>query len=127
MSFIDASDSIVYNSISDLHWKFKKESDKQFINQMSQNVPLCTIDTHELNGSIIDPKKVICNDMINNRGSICPEPIMSCPNKIYTPYLVQDYLLLPCPKPGYDNSLVSDNNKICSKKVNLFRNQTRRI
>ena len=120
------SDEIVYTAISDLHWKFKRESDQQFINQMTQNIPRCPIDYHELNGSIIDPKIVICDDMISKRGSMCPEPVHSCPNKIYDPYLVQEYMLLPCPKPGYDNSLVSDHNKICSKKHQLFRNQSRR-
>ena len=123
---INQSDEMVFTSISELHAKFRIESDKQFINQMSQTVPLCSIDYHELNGSIINPKVSVCDKMIANRGIICHEPVFTCPNKIYNPYLVQDWLLLPCPKPGYDNSLVADQNKICSRKHQIFRNQTRR-
>ena len=123
---MNLSDEIVYTAISDLHWKFKRESDQQFISQMTQSIALCAKDYHELNGNIIDPKIVVCDEMIERRGSMCPEPVHSCPNKIYDPYLIKDWLLLPCPKPGYDNSLVSDENKTCSRKIQLFRNQTRR-
>ena len=122
----EQSDFMLYNGIADLHWKFKKEADQQFISQMSQNIARCPIDTHLLNGDLIDPRKAVCNDIINKRGSMCAEPVFACPNKIYNPYLVQEFLLLPCPKPSNDNSLVEGSDKICSKKHQLFRNQTRR-
>lgn len=125
------SDYMLFTNISDLQFKDKRTNDLQFIYQMSRTAPRCMIDRgDELKffKDIYANKIPFCNPCTDTRGGNYPgcERQRSCPKPEYSKYYMQDFLLVPCPKPTHKNYLVCDEDHCCSKRHQLFKNITKR-
>lgn len=122
---------MVYTSISDLQFQDKKRNDLQYQYQMSKTTPRCLIDRGDelkLFKEIYKTKTPFCNSCTNNRGGNHPgcTPDRSCPHPEYAKYYLNEFLLVPCPKPTHLNYVECDDKKCCSIRHQLFRNNTKR-
>lgn len=121
---MEKSDFIVYNHIAELQMNDKKINDSAYLYQMSKTIPKCLMDRDiesKLQKDIYKNRIAICGDYTKNRGFD-----MSCPHPEYSKYYMQDFLLVPCPKPTHKNYIVCDKDKCCSKNHQLFKNWTKR-
>jgi hypothetical protein len=131
MEPIDKSTFMLYNTISELQFADKKRNDLAFLYQMGQTVPRCLMDRGKEHGLFLDhyrTKMPLCNECIENRGGneLGCEPVRSCPHPEYSKYYMNEFLLVPCPKPTYRNHGVCGEEKCCSKRHQLFKNWTKR-
>ncbi len=68
-----------------------------------------------------------CDEMMLTRGhNIGREPVKSCVKPVIDSYRLQNWLLVPCLETTHKNYLKCDDNKCCSIKHQMFKNQTRR-
>jgi len=128
---MEQSDFMLQTNISDLQFKDKRTNDLSFIYQMSQTQPRCLIDRGDELKFFKDQylnKTPFCNDCTATRGGNnlkCGRD-RSCPHPEYIKYYMQEYLIIPCPKPTYKNYVTCNEDKCCSRNHQLFKNWTKR-
>lgn len=122
------SDHMLCTNSAYLHYKDKKLNDGIFVAHMSNPRDMCLRDIDRENSLWIteSSRKATCFPMLPTRGGNegC-EPDRPCP-KIYTNYNLNEFLLIPCPKPTYRNYLVFNDKKMCSKSHQALNNWTKR-
>lgn len=127
----EKSDYMLYTSISDLQFKDKRTNDLAYMYQMSRTKPKCLIDRGDeldLFKEIYKNKIPFCNNCTNTRGGNYQgcEPVKECPKPEYEKYFLNEFLLTPCPKPTHMNYINCNEEKCCSIRHQLFKNQTKR-
>lgn len=128
MSELNKSDHMLFINEAYLQYKDMKENDILFRQQFSKSQARCLkeIDNESHMRYIESAKLSLCDDLLNTRGGNANNvPLQECLNP-YSPYNIQEYLLIPCTKNTYNNYIVSDQEKVCSKRHQTFNNLTKR-
>lgn len=128
MCDLEKSDYMLCTNTGYLLYQHRKENDDLFKQQMMNTSKVCLRDMEKesdlfLRGS---SRVAVCTPMVNSRGNSGCEPVRPCPTPVYSQYLLNEFLLVPCPKNTYKNYLVYDDHKICSKSHQVLNNWTKR-
>lgn len=129
---VKKSDMMVCNTRANASFKFKKENDIAFLQQVRNTQPtkLKPIGLESLLQRSKNPREYVCNDSINSRGGnavSCQDNDICTGYDCYDNYHMQEYLMRPCKFNTFRNFLIEDDNKICSRQHQLFNNLTKRV
>ena len=123
MENIEKSDTMICNSISYNMYNWKKNNDLMFIKQMSNPQKLNLIDTSKEDYlKRGNSRECVFTPEISSRGTNNIETVYSkepC-------YKLDEYLMAPCQTNTWQNWMVEDNNKKCSKHHQFYMNLTKR-
>lgn len=121
------SDNIICNDWMYNQYKFKKNNDLEFINQFTKSVPDSIRDIDSETNLRFFNKNNHCLQGVIDRGG---NNVRKCEDYgKYSPYNMQDFLLIPCTQSTYKNYLMTDDFKTCSKShwpKCVFDNNTKR-
>lgn len=128
---LEKSDAMICNNHMERQCKYNAMNNQAFMQQMSNPQATTLRDINMETKSFIGmDTRVYCNDLINIRGK---NALVPCINKrpcmgyeCYTPFHINEYLLIPCKENTYRNHLVCDDDKCCSLRHQMFMNVTKR-
>jgi hypothetical protein len=131
-SRLQQSDYILCKNIQSLHFVHKKESDGPFMDLLSRPLPSKirnVVEEHKMWTQTYQTRVPQCNELIASRGGNNVSKSYSAYGgyECFSPQLMNDWIMEPCKKNTFQNYLVQDNDKICSKSHQLFNNVTKRV
>jgi len=126
---MNQSDQMLFVNDAYLKYRDMKQNDILFRQQFSRTNNTCFKNVDVERDIQVKPssKIPIIDESFINRGGNAHnnEPKYECPNP-YSPYTLNEYLIVPCPRNTYKNYLIGDAKKICSKSHQILNNWTKR-
>lgn len=127
------SDAMICNTRANNVYKHALENDALFLQRMNNSMPTRLRDfdrEFDMMSASMNPRKYTCTDSIMSRGAnvtTCNKQTFGVGWDAYTPYHLNDYLLVPCKDNTWVNHIECDDDKCCSVKHQMYMNHTRRI
>lgn len=119
---LQESDHMLCTNIESLQFKHKYESDVPFMQLLSKPIPNCIRDVtqeHTMWTQTFKTRTPGCSlDLIMTRGGNASGMKQKTQS---------EFLMPPCWTNTFQNYLVEDDKKVCSKSHQLFNNLTRRV
>lgn len=131
MQDIEKSDHMICNTRKELAYKYNRLNDELFLQHFGKTLPhsLKDIDMENKARNGKD-ERTYCDYIVHTRGNNGTPPVLDKAPCVgydcYTPYHLNDFLLVPCTKNTFRNYLVQDEHSICTAHHQLFTNLTKR-
>lgn len=124
------SDDMLCTNKEYLLYKDFKENNQLFLQHMNRTFPCGFIDREKESQMWTDTYKTRVASCIENtltRGGNATTNLAEsyCPKK-YDAFELQEFMMVPCRKPTHKNYIAEGNDRYCSKRHQIFGNQTKR-
>jgi hypothetical protein len=129
---LQMSDFILCKNIQNLQFQHKRENDVPFMDLLSRPLPSKIRNVEEeyqMWTQTFATRIPQCNESIASRGgnNVAKPYKAPCGYECFSPELMKEWVIEPCKKNTFQNYLVQDDKKICSKSHQLFNNVTKRV